>query len=250
MESKINSVRRIANDVKYILNNPLNNIYYKHDDTNVFEGYALIIGNNNTPYYLGNYLFKFNFPENYPYYPPKIDFLSTDGIIRFNPNLYSNGKVCLSIINTWHGEGWTSCQTISSILLILQTLLNENPLLNEPGINKNDKNISLYNKYVSFKNIEYSIIQQLDSMNKLLNNERVRYLSEDHKKVLLIFNNIIYDNFKNNYHIIKNEIKNLKNDIDNNNDKNNFIYISIYNIKFSIKILDLENNFNRIILKN
>lgn len=248
MESKMNSVRRIANDVKYILNNPLNNIYYKHDEINVYQGYALIIGNNNTPYYLGNYFFKFNFPENYPYYPPKIDFLSTDGIIRFNPNLYSNGKVCLSILNTWHGEGWTSCQNISSILLILQTLLNENPLLNEPGINKNDKNISLYNKYVSFKNIEYSIIKQLDLMNKLLNNESIRYLSEDHKKVLLIFNNIIYDNFKNNYHIIKNEIINFKNN--NDNDINNFIYISIYNIKFSIKILDLENNFNRIILKN
>ena len=37
MESKMNSVRRIANDVKYILNNPLNNIYYKHDDTNYIK---------------------------------------------------------------------------------------------------------------------------------------------------------------------------------------------------------------------
>ena len=42
--------------------------------------------------------------------------------------------------------------------------------------NKNDKNISLYNKYVSFKKYEYSIIKQLDLTNKLLNNESVRYL--------------------------------------------------------------------------
>ena len=247
MESKINSVKRIANDVKYILNNPLHNIYYIHDDTKLYEGYALIIGNYNTPYYLGNYFFKFNFPENYPYYPPKINFLSTDGDIRFNPNLYSNGKVCLSVLNTWYGEGWTSCQTISSILLILQTLFNENPLLNEPGINKNDKNINLYNKYISFKNIDYSIIKQYNLINKLLLNESIVNLNEDYKKALLIFNKIVCDNFNKNYNIIKNEIIKFKND--NIND-NKLLYISIYDIKFNYNILDLENNFNIIIIKN
>ena len=31
--------------------------------------------------------------------------------VRFNPNLYNDGKVCLSILNTWHGrpeEKWNA----------------------------------------------------------------------------------------------------------------------------------------------
>ena len=27
-----------------------------------------------------------------------------EGRVRFNPNLYHAGKVCLSILNTWHGR--------------------------------------------------------------------------------------------------------------------------------------------------
>jgi len=32
--------------------------------------------------------------------------LATTGrhTIRFNPNLYNDGKVCLSVLNTWHGR--------------------------------------------------------------------------------------------------------------------------------------------------
>ena len=43
-----NTIKRIAKDVKYILNNEqslsLENIYYKHDEDNIMKGYALIIG--------------------------------------------------------------------------------------------------------------------------------------------------------------------------------------------------------------
>ena len=44
-----------------------------------------------------------------------------------------------------------------SILLILSTTLNEYPLLNEPGIKKNDPNVDKYNLLISYKNIEFSI---------------------------------------------------------------------------------------------
>ena len=118
------TVQRIAKDVKYILNNPIDNIYYKHDDENLMKGYALILGNKETPYSDGNYLFEFTFPDNYPFEPPKLKFLTNDGHMRFHPNLYINGKVCLSIINTWKGEGWTSCNNINSILLTLTSIFN------------------------------------------------------------------------------------------------------------------------------
>ena len=45
-----NTVKRLIKDVKEILNYSSNdnNIYYKHHDSNILLGYALIIGNNNS----------------------------------------------------------------------------------------------------------------------------------------------------------------------------------------------------------
>jgi hypothetical protein len=47
------AIKRIAKDVKYIITNEASlsseNIYYKHDEENAFKGYALIIGNKDTP---------------------------------------------------------------------------------------------------------------------------------------------------------------------------------------------------------
>ena len=53
--------------------------------------------------------------------------------MRFNPNLYKNGKICLSILGTWHGPSWSAVQSLSSLLLSVQTLLNAKPYHNEPG---------------------------------------------------------------------------------------------------------------------
>lgn len=53
--------------------------------------------------------------------------------MRFNPNLYANGKVCLSILGTWSGPGWTSVQTMLSTLISIQSLMNPTPYHNEPG---------------------------------------------------------------------------------------------------------------------
>ena len=167
------AIKRIASDVKYIINNyntlNKNNIYYKHDEENIMHGYAMIIGNKNTPYENGYYFFKFTFSDNYPFEPPKVKYLTNDGKTRFNPNFYINGKVCLSVLNTWYGENWTSCQTINSILLILSITLNDNPLLNEPGIKKSNPNVNKYNLLISYKNIEYSILEQYNILKKIEN---------------------------------------------------------------------------------
>ena len=34
----------------------------------------------------------------------KLTYLTNDGNTRFHPNLYRNGKVCLSVLNTWRGK--------------------------------------------------------------------------------------------------------------------------------------------------
>lgn len=236
MQQQKNCIKRLAKDVKYIIKNPLelknNNIYYKHDEDNILKGYALIIGNKDTPYQYGNYLFEFNYPDNYPFSPPTVKFLSNDGAMRFNPNLYISGKVCLSVLNTWHGEGWTSCMTISSVLLILSTIFNNYPLENEPGIDKsnNYNNIINYNILVKYKNIEFSIFKQIDY---IINNEDI---------ILLKFKQIILDNFEKNIHNIKNIIENDFKNI-------NYIEIPVYQLKFNIDTKNLLNIYKKIKLK-
>jgi len=160
------SIKRISKDVRHIVKNPLheNGIYYEHDMENILRGYAMILGPIDTPYQDGFYFFEFTFPNDYPHRPPILKFLSNGDNIRFNPNLYRNGKVCISVLNTWRGEQWTSCQTISSILLTLCTILNERPLLNEPGVTDYDPQIEMYNTIISYKNVEVCILRMFENI--------------------------------------------------------------------------------------
>jgi ubiquitin-conjugating enzyme E2 Z len=153
------SINRLLKDVKQIIKNPLteNGIYYIHDDTDMLKGYAVIIGPSDTPYYGGNYFFEFNYPTDYPHSPPKVKYCTNGNGVRFNPNLYTSGKVCVSLLNTWRGDQWTSCQTISTVLLTLCTLLCNNPLLNEPGVAKNNPDMKDYDEIIQFANIDIAI---------------------------------------------------------------------------------------------
>ena len=155
------TTKRLIYDVREIMNCPLteHGIYYSHDEENMMKGYAMIVGQEGTPYFGGYYFFKIYFPSNYPYSPPLFMFCTNNENIRFNPNLYIDGKVCLSILNTWQGEQWSSCQTISSVLLSLCTIFHDIPLLNEPGVNKFHPDIPRYNDILEYKNIEIAILK-------------------------------------------------------------------------------------------
>jgi ubiquitin-protein ligase len=157
------SARRLARDVKDIMTSPLESdgIYYVHDQEDMLKGYAMIIGPEETVYEDGFYLFTFDFKPDYPAQPPVVKYWTNDGHTRFNPNLYKGGKVCVSILNTWKGEQWTGCQTIRSVLLALCTLLNDNPLLNEPGVSPTHPDVASYRRIIEFKNIQWAMIKQL-----------------------------------------------------------------------------------------
>ena len=223
------AVNRLVKDIKDVSDPTISKegIYYKHDESNILLGYALIIGPKDTPYAYGNFLFKFKFPCDYPYSPPILSYLTNDGRTRFNPNLYVNGKVCISILNTWRGEQWTSCQSIKSVLFTLLSILNDKPLLNEPGIGEKHSDVLPYNKIVRYKTIEIAI-------NKILFKHIVTEVSE-------LFWDEIVENFLKNF-------DNLKKEVNNSEDKK--IETTVYNLGIKtdyVKVLsDLNKNKNKL----
>lgn len=100
---------------------------------------AVIVGPEDTPYSGGIFVFDIFFPNTFPAGPPKVNLMTTGGgSVRFNPNLYNSGKVCLSILGTWQGaagEDWNEkVSTLSQVLVSIQSLiLVPDPYFNEPG---------------------------------------------------------------------------------------------------------------------
>lgn len=118
------------------------------EDLTILE--ALVIGPAGTPYDSGMFHFQLQVPPEYPLLPPQVRFMTTDGgNIRFHPQLYADGKVCLSILNTWQGPQWHAGMSLRSVLLSIQSLLNDEPLRCEPGFeNKSKEEVEKANVFV------------------------------------------------------------------------------------------------------
>jgi ubiquitin-protein ligase len=227
------TIGRLLNDVKQIIKNPLseNGIYYIHDDDDILKGYALIIGPSDTPYFGGNYFFELKYPYDYPHSPPKVTYCTNGNGVRFNPNLYKCGKVCVSLLNTWSGEQWTSCQTISTVLLTLCTLLCKDPLLNEPGVSKHHAEFDNYTKIIEFSNIDIAVCD-------ILNKKEGIYLS-----FFDYFYYIIKENFQKNRIILMKII-----DEKIQNTTSHLIKGGYYNMNVYIDYVKLKDKFMKITL--
>ena len=116
-------------------------IFIRSDDDKATLIRAIITGPEDTPYTGGCYQFDIFFPSKYPHSPPQVNFRTTGGgLVRFNPNLYNCGKVCLSLLGTWEGaqgEQWNETSTILQVLISIQSLiLCAEPYYNEPGFER------------------------------------------------------------------------------------------------------------------
>ena len=153
------TIKRLLKDVREMIKEPLESdgIYYKHDDSNILKGYVYICGPKDSQYFGGCYFFEFIFPYDYPHTPPKVEFKTNDGTTRFHPNMYRSGKMCLSMLNTWKGDQWTGCQSIRTILLTIISIMDNMPLLHEPGFTEKHYDVVKYNKIVLFKNFDFAV---------------------------------------------------------------------------------------------
>ncbi|XP_074870685.1 (E3-independent) E2 ubiquitin-conjugating enzyme [Carettochelys insculpta] len=130
---------------------------------------ALIKGPTRTPYEDGLFLFDIQLPNIYPAVPPLFRYLSQCSG-RLNPNLYDNGKVCVSLLGTWIGKGterWTSKSSLLQVLISIQGLILVNePYYNEAGF---DSDRGLQEGYENSRCYnEMALIRVVQSMMQML----------------------------------------------------------------------------------
>ncbi|KAJ6987778.1 ubiquitin-conjugating enzyme E2 38 [Populus alba x Populus x berolinensis] len=128
--------KKIMQEWKILEKHLPDSIYVRAHENRIDLLRAVIIGVAGTPYHDGLYFFDIAFPPDYPARPPLVYYRSFG--LRINPNLYANGRVCLSLLNTWPGrksEKWNSSEsTVLQVLVSIQALvLNEKPYYNETG---------------------------------------------------------------------------------------------------------------------
>ncbi|CAI2357378.1 unnamed protein product [Caenorhabditis sp. 36 PRJEB53466] len=168
--------KRIAKELASIANalplNASNSIYVCYDEGRVDIIKVLISGPDDTPYANGLFEFDIFFPTGYPFAPPKCAFLTTgSGNVRFNPNLYNDGKICLSILGTWEGrpeEKWNPYCSLMQVLVSIQGLIFvKDPYFNEPGFERyqgterGDEYSRKYNLQIEHATLNYAIREQL-----------------------------------------------------------------------------------------
>eukprot|EP01099_Mayorella_cantabrigiensis_P006009 TRINITY_DN492_c0_g1_i1.p1 TRINITY_DN492_c0_g1~~TRINITY_DN492_c0_g1_i1.p1 ORF type:complete len:319 (-),score=74.84 TRINITY_DN492_c0_g1_i1:46-1002(-) len=117
----------------------------------------LILGPVGTPYAHGVFIFDLQVKGDYPTSPPVLHYRSALPE-RLNPNLYENGRVCLSLLGTWTGkdcEVWNpTSSNILQVIVSVQGLIlgTREPYYLEAGYDKHrgtvsgNQNSRLYNE--------------------------------------------------------------------------------------------------------
>lgn len=93
------------------------------EGNNLYQWNATIMGPGDSPYQGGVFQLSIHFPTDYPFKPPKVQFVTK----IFHPNISQNGSICLDILK----DQWSPALTIGKVLLSISSLLTE-PNPNDP----------------------------------------------------------------------------------------------------------------------
>ncbi|GFH15911.1 putative ubiquitin-conjugating enzyme e2 [Haematococcus lacustris] len=117
------AARTIQAQLDELLQGPPPGVTAGPDDDDLFQWTGIIQGPPGTPYEGGVFFLDIQFPDNYPFEPPRVKFTTP----LYHPNVNDKGGICLSILFqgcTWD-QGWSPAMSISSVLLSLTILLQE-----------------------------------------------------------------------------------------------------------------------------
>ncbi len=83
-----------------------------------FSWEIIMKGPSNSPYKDGKYVLDINFPQDYPFKPPKVTFVTK----IYNPCINSNGSICTGCFG-YLKDNWSPALTISKLLFAIYCLL-------------------------------------------------------------------------------------------------------------------------------
>ena len=198
---------RITKEISSLLSNlpthPSSSIFVVADGEQPNIMKVMITGPDDTPYENGCFLFDVYLPPSYPATPPTVMFQTTNyNKVRFNPNLYAEGKVCLSLLGTWSGPGWNPKEsTLLQVLLSIQgCILVDKPFYNEPGYDEKDPSLKrsseMYNRQIRAATASHAIRDVLRITNNDSSNSKGNPQSNLANCGMLLFKDAVQQHFK------------------------------------------------------
>lgn len=158
-----NFFRTVSKELKLLKSSLPPGVWVKGFEDRIDLYSVMFRGPEKTPYEDGLFLFDFQLSADYPAAPPLCHYISYCSD-RLNPNLYEDGKVCVSLLGTWSGRGtevWTSSSTLLQVIVSIQGLiLVSEPYFNEAGFEKQKgsqqgrENSRMYNEMVVLKLVQ------------------------------------------------------------------------------------------------
>jgi len=112
------ALRRIQKEHKDLQKDcPSNTSAGPVSEADMFHWQATIMGPEGCPYAGGLFFLKIQFPAEYPFKPPRLQFTTK----IFHPNINANGGICLDILK----DQWSPALTIGKVLLSICSLLTD-----------------------------------------------------------------------------------------------------------------------------
>ena len=157
---------------------------FHYSGDNLKEHYLMIFGHTDSPYAYVPYFFKVELSDDYPFNHPKCKFICPVNT-RLHPNLYVDGKVCLSILNTWSGPSWTPLMNLGTLALDLKCLISyDEPLRCEPSYETGNNRIVLaYSNYIKLVNF-FKVLPKVYNRSPTSNREADIYFQLKMKEFL------------------------------------------------------------------
>jgi len=109
-------LRRVSRELRELASSPLEGILVEHNEADVTEIHAILVGPPGTPFHGGEFRIKLKLGSDFPSSPPKGYFLTK----VFHPNVApSTGEICVNTLK----RDWKESYGLSHILLTIKCLL-------------------------------------------------------------------------------------------------------------------------------
>jgi ubiquitin-protein ligase len=156
------ALKRLMKEYKQLEKEPSPYYSVEMDETNCLKWNVLIfVPDEESPFYQGVFKCMFIFPPTYPNKPPEFKFISKVP----HPNIYPDGKVCISILHEGKdeygyehiSERWNPTHSVDSVIMSVIYMLS-NPNFESPA--NVDASVLWKNNPEEYKKMIYKIIAQ------------------------------------------------------------------------------------------